>query len=103
MVSSIDTWKGGLNKMATEGLSRLSKKCRVCPFVDKCDHKEMEALAYLSEPIITARAESTQQVLRQTVSPIVDKNFHTLIKRLSDELSIRPILGQAQRKREKGL
>ena len=32
------------------GLIRLSAKCRACPFVEKCDHKEMEALAYL-EPV----------------------------------------------------
>ena len=32
------------------GLTRLSAKCRACPFVEKCDHKEMEALAYL-EPV----------------------------------------------------
>lgn len=36
--------------MPKEGLSRLSEKCRACPFVDKCDHKEMEALAYLLPP-----------------------------------------------------
>ena len=28
-------------------LSRLSAKCRKCPYKDTCDHKEMEALAYL--------------------------------------------------------
>lgn len=29
------------------GLSKLSQKCRECPFVSKCDNKRMEALAYL--------------------------------------------------------
>lgn len=29
------------------GLSRLSQKCRACPYKDSCSHKEMEALAYL--------------------------------------------------------
>ena len=36
------------------GLSRLSEKCRKCPFVDKCNHKQMEALAYLSKPLTEA-------------------------------------------------
>lgn len=85
------------------GLSRLAEKCQKCSRKNECDHKRMEALAYLPEPIITAHAESTQQVLQQTVNPIVNDNFHTWIRRLSNELSIRPVLGQTQRKREKGL
>lgn len=28
-------------------LSRLADKCRACPFVDTCDHKEMEAYGVL--------------------------------------------------------
>ena len=35
------------------GLTRLSAKCRACPFLEKCDHKEMGALAYL-EPVAAA-------------------------------------------------
>ncbi len=27
-------------------ITQLSEKCRKCLFVDKCDHKEMEHLAY---------------------------------------------------------
>ena len=27
-------------------ITQLSEKCRKCQFVDKCDHKEMEHLAY---------------------------------------------------------
>ncbi len=34
------------------GLSRLSEKCQKCPLVDKCNHKQMEALAYLPDPQI---------------------------------------------------
>lgn len=29
------------------GLSKLSAKCRACPFVDTCDHKEMEAHGFI--------------------------------------------------------
>lgn len=28
-------------------LSRLAAKCRACPFVDTCDHKEIEAYGFL--------------------------------------------------------
>ena len=31
-------------------LSRLAAKCRACPFVDACDHKEMEAYGFLPLP-----------------------------------------------------
>lgn len=49
------------------GLSRLSEKCRKCPFVNKCNHKEMEALAYL-EPIVADNIQSASApVLRETM------------------------------------
>ena len=32
------------------GLSRLAAKCRACPHVSTCDHKQMEALGYLPLP-----------------------------------------------------
>lgn len=32
------------------GLSRLAAKCRTCPYVSTCDHKQMEALGYLPLP-----------------------------------------------------
>lgn len=31
------------------GLSRLSKQCRECRYVDTCEHKRMEAFAYVGE------------------------------------------------------
>ena len=42
------------------GLIRLSAKCRACPFVEKCDHKEMEALAYLEPVAASPVAEMVQ-------------------------------------------
>lgn len=60
------------------GLSILSKKCRTCPFVDKCNHKEMEALAYLPEPQITMGAakpnvtKASQPLLRETMTIVQD-------------------------------
>lgn len=38
------------------GLSRLSQKCRGCPFVSKCNYKKMETLAYI-EPATQAAAQ----------------------------------------------
>lgn len=32
------------------GLSKLSEKCRVCPKVDTCNNKRMEALAFMDGP-----------------------------------------------------
>lgn len=35
-------------------LTRLSKKCRECPFKDKCSKKRMEAEAHLPEPMLAS-------------------------------------------------
>lgn len=57
------------------GLSRIAEKCRNCPFLDTCDHKQLEALGYLPEPMIAeagmpAHAEMVQPILRETVNTI---------------------------------
>lgn len=60
------------------GLSRLAAKCMECPFVDKCDNKRMEALAYCemsnlassyAEPIASS---TTEPILRETMTIMVD-------------------------------
>ena len=60
------------------GLSRLAAKCMECPFVDKCDNKRMEALAYCempnlsysyAEPIVSS---TTELILRETMTIMVD-------------------------------
>ena len=56
------------------GLSQLSERCRKCPFVDKCDHKRMEALAYLPKPQIAMNAaqsagiDAAQSLPRETMT-----------------------------------
>lgn len=40
------------------GLSRLAEQCRKCPFKDNCKNKRMEALGYLSEPIVAEDIKS---------------------------------------------
>lgn len=60
------------------GLSRLSEKCRTCPFASKCDHKRMEALTYLSEPQMAVNA--AQPLLRE--NEIEKKLYDHLYSRL---------------------
>lgn len=45
------------------GLSRLSKKCRECPFVDKCQNKRMEAEAYAIPVTMPGVAELAQPIV----------------------------------------
>lgn len=59
------------------GLSRLSKECSECPFVEKCQHKRMEALGYLPGPVLspvveTSVAELAQPILRETMTIMVE-------------------------------
>ena len=46
------------------GLSRLVAKCRACPYVSTCEHKQMEALGYLpmSEPTVEIRTDRSVQI-----------------------------------------
>ena len=58
-------------------LARLAKQCRECPFVETCEHKKMEALGYLPEPIMAdvkapVTADIAVPILRETVSRVVD-------------------------------
>lgn len=43
-------------------LSKLSARCQACPFVDTCDHKEMEAFGYL--PLPESAAQPTEKGYR---------------------------------------
>ncbi len=67
------------------GLSRLAEKCRECPFVEKCNHKQMEALGYLPDPIMAPTAKSSaaalaQPILRETMNIMVNGNPTTVYK-----------------------
>ena len=62
------------------GLSRLAAKCMECPFLDKCDKKRMEDLAYCempnlassyAEPIVSSM---TEPILRETMTVMVNGN-----------------------------
>lgn len=60
------------------GLSKLSAKCRKCPFVSKCDNKRMEAYGYLEMPNLAAAtgessaASMVQPILRENTTIIVN-------------------------------
>lgn len=69
-------------------LARLAKRCRNCPFVDSCNHKQMEALGYFSEPLaadvaMPLNAELAQPILHETVNTIIDGK---VVKIYKDEL-----------------
>lgn len=55
------------------GLSKLAARCQVCPYVDTCDHKRMEALGLLPWPPMsnsasqTAAESAAQPLLRETM------------------------------------
>ena len=61
-------------------LTKLAAKCRSCPFLSTCDHKQMEALGYLPEPFV---AEMAQPILRETVNIIIDGK---VVKVYKDEI-----------------
>ena len=46
------------------GLSRLSKKCRECKYVDTCNHKRMEALAYINEASSIAGVNAAAPIMQ---------------------------------------
>lgn len=67
------------------GLSQLSEKCQKCPFVDKCEHKRREALAYLPDPILAEASQSSMvglvaPVLRETMEIHVNGQTLTVYK-----------------------
>lgn len=60
-------------------LSRLVSECQECPFRDNCDHKRMEMVGVLPEPMVappaeTAVADLTQPILRETMTIMVNGN-----------------------------
>lgn len=58
-------------------LSRLSAKCRACPFVDKCGQKRLEAEAYLKSMVATSVAYPSVNGL---VEPIAAKHDYRNVK-----------------------
>ena len=66
-------------------LSRLSKTCQECPYVDSCQNKRMEALMYYPESMVANTAENIvtpmiQPILRETMKINIDGNFVEVYK-----------------------
>lgn len=73
------------------GLSRLSKKCQACPYVETCDHKRMEALGYLPTPNLNALNNQTVEIkvdniplskLTDNLKPIINANVRINERRI---------------------
>ena len=58
-------------------LSRLSKKCRECPFKEKCSKKRMEAERYLPEPML---ASASMPSIAELASPILREHDYRDVK-----------------------
>lgn len=60
-----------------KSLSRLSKKCRECPFKEKCSKKRMEAEGYLTEPMLVS---ATMPSVSEIAAPMIAKHDYRDIK-----------------------
>ena len=58
-------------------LSRLSKKCRECPFKEKCSKKRMEAEGYLPEPML---ASASMPSAAELAAPALRKHDYRNVK-----------------------
>lgn len=66
-------------------LSRLSKTCQKCPYVDSCQNKRMEALAYYPESMVANAAGNiaapmTKPILRETMKIKIDGDLVEVYK-----------------------
>lgn len=69
------------------GLSRLTKACRDCPFVENCQNKRMEALAYLpmaAEASTQAGMSAAAPILRETMT--VNAGDGTMVQVYKDDI-----------------
>ena len=69
-------------------LSRLSKTRQKCPYVDSCQNKRIEALAYYPESMVADAYENiaapmTQPILRETMKINIDG---TLVEAYKDNI-----------------
>lgn len=59
------------------GLSKLSTRCKQCPFVNCCNNKRMEAIACLAEPITVSVKQTftesmAEPILRETMTIMIN-------------------------------
>ena len=58
-------------------LTRLSKKCRECPFKEKCSKKRMEAEGYLPEPMLASAAMPS---IEELAAPVLKQHDYRNVK-----------------------
>ena len=73
------------------GLTKLSEKCSKCPKKDICDHKRMEAVAYL-DPTLNPLAQPLAQPLVREYTPIIIDmgdygDIHTSMENIKEKLA----------------
>lgn len=70
----------GNNTQNEQGtLSRLSSKCRRCIYVKTCNHKQMEALAYLKSAASDVSQPLVQPLLRKKDLRDIYLDKHTTV------------------------
>lgn len=69
-------------------LSKMATKCQVCPDRDKCDHKYMEACAYIERPKITASntIPNDTNIPVMNIGSVISANMGDIAKKLEKEL-----------------
>ena len=59
------------------GLSRVAKACQECRYSEACNHKRMEALAYIDEPMM---ANVSNAIGATVMAPVLAKHGYRDIK-----------------------
>ena len=67
------------------GLSQLASKCRACPYVDSCDHKQMEALGYL--PLQESTIKINETIARRLEIDSVPENLFQMLDDIEQALN----------------
>ena len=83
-------------KVANMGLSKLSERCIKCKYVKTCNHKRMEALAYLPEQTI---APAIQPMLNGAFEEITVKHDYRNVK-VNESITITIDVEEIKRKLE---
>lgn len=71
------------------GLSKMATKCQVCPDRDKCNHKYMEACAYIDEPKTTVSSTIPNGINMSVanVDSVLNMSVGDIAKEIEKELS----------------
>lgn len=67
------------------GLSKLAEKCRICPKVDTCNNKRMEAVGFIDGPCERELAAGTvtAEVVQINTAPSYEAFFESVEKAIA--------------------